>query len=250
LRTSSLLGFIYRLLSKEVVPAAFAILIVVSAGVLANRALFDGFSAAGTSCKGTIDSKDRRTEITGSKQGFTTAQICWPTGLKLEAGHRYRITLSTPGDWFDCTHRADVAGFLSDSFIFWISTPLKRWWGQNWFKPIARIGELGNDEYVLEPSDPFEPYSYPLCQEIDRATECLSAKISDDAAQKLSQCAPVPNRRKSISTEVKARTSGELFLYVNDAVLISPGLSDWFYKNNTGSGSVSVERVLLQADSN
>jgi len=31
--------------------------------------------------------------------------------------------------------------------------PLRRWWTQNWFKPIAQIGKLGNDQYVLGSAD-------------------------------------------------------------------------------------------------
>jgi hypothetical protein len=167
--------------------------------------------------------------------------------LVLEEGRRYRITLTTPGDWFDRTTRADVAGFPGDNLIFRISTPLRRWWGQNWFKPIARIGEIGNDEYVLEPSEPFKPYSYPACPEHRVGTlttdNGVRAKIEKDVAKKLLECAPTPDNRKSVVTEIKARTTGELFLYVNDAVLMFPGRSDQFISNNTGTGSVMVERI-------
>jgi hypothetical protein len=165
--------------------------------------------------------------------------------LLLQEGHRYRITLTTPGDWFDRTIRADVAGFPADSFWQMIATPLKRWWGQDWFKPIARIGTIGNDEYVLEPSEPFGDYDYPACAAIARATngEGVRAKIRDDAARDLLRCAPTPDGRKTVVTEIKARTSGELFVYVNDAVLMLPRLSNLFFSNNTGTGKVTVERI-------
>jgi hypothetical protein len=125
------------------------------------------------------------------------------------------------------------------------ATPLKRWWGQNWFKPIARIGEIGNDEYVLEPPDPFEAHSYFSCPAVGRATDGkgVRAKIRDDVAQELMNCAPTPDGRKTVSAEIKARSTGELFLYVNDAVLMLPGQVDEFFSNNTGSGKVEVERI-------
>jgi hypothetical protein len=78
------------------------------------------------------------------------------------------------------------------------------------FKPIARIGETGNDEYPLTPVDPF-----PLD-------------------------APVDKKREMI-TEIQARRDGELFFYVNDAVFLWP----WFhtYGNNRGTATVWIQRV-------
>ncbi len=89
--------------------------------------------------------------------------MCWASGLLLEKGRHYRITITTPGDWFDRTIHTDVAGFHADNFWYVVATPLKHWWRENWFKPIARIGVMGNDEYVLNPTDEFEKYSYPPC---------------------------------------------------------------------------------------
>ena len=127
------------------------------------------------------------------------------------------------------------------------ATPLKRWWVQNWFKPIARIGEIGNDEYVLDPSDPFDAFTYSdfPCPGIERETDGdgVRAKIKDEVGRELMKCAPTPESRKAVVTEIKARTSGELFLYVNDAVLMWPKRSEQFFNNNTGTGTVVVERL-------
>jgi len=40
-----------------------------------------------------------------------------------------------------------------------------------------------------------------------------------------------------------AGTDGELFVFVNDAVVMIPGLLHYFYDNNQGIGTVVVERV-------
>jgi uncharacterized protein (DUF2235 family) len=250
MRNNSILRSIYKWLFERTVPIAFALLLVAVGLHITNRAIFDGFSAAGYFCKGSVAANAHKKENVGSKAGFTNDQMCWPTGLVLEEGKRYRITLTTPGDWFDRTTRADVAGFPADNFTHVGATPLKRWWGQNWFKPIARIGEIGNDEYVLEPADPFDSYTYPLCPEIERATNGGSrrAKIREAVARDLLNCAPTPVNRKAVVSVIKARTTGELFLYLNDAVLMWPGRSDQFFNNNTGTGSVAVERIAASPE--
>ena len=243
LRNNRLLRGIHKWVFKRAVPIVFALTLLAAGGVLANRALFDGVSAAGYFCTGSPGVGDE--ERTGSRAGFGTDQMCWPSGLVLKAGRHYRITLTTPGDWFDRTIRADVAGFPADSLRLASATPLKRWWRQDWLKPIVRIGEIGNDEYVLEPAEPFEAHSYPACTQIRRETNGhgVRAKIRDDVAQELMRCAPTPDGRKSVTAEIRARTTGELFVYVNDAVLMWPGRSDQFIRNNSGTGTVVVERI-------
>jgi hypothetical protein len=67
--------------------------------------------------------------------------------------------------------------------------------------------------------------------------------ISDDIAQKLVACSPTPQSRRAVAVKIIARTSGELFLYVNDAVLMRPGATDLFYGNYTGTGKVTVEWI-------
>jgi len=53
-------------------------------------------------------------------------------------------------DWFDYDVHTDVEGFPADgSYVHLIATPFKRGWSAYWFKPIARIGSRGNDEYML-----------------------------------------------------------------------------------------------------
>ena len=47
----------------------------------------------------------------------------------------------------------------------------------------------------------------------------------------------------TFATEIVARSSGELFLYLNDAIFLPPK-TKLFYCNNEGSGRVTVERVV------
>jgi hypothetical protein len=81
--------------------------------------------------------------------------------------------------------------------------------GESWLKPVARIRDRGNDEYVLNPVYGPRP---------DDTTSDLTAEIT-------------------------ARRSGDLYLFVNDAVL--PGAASWqyFYGNNHGNITYDVMEV-------
>jgi uncharacterized protein (DUF2235 family) len=241
LRDNAPLVAVGRFFVWELVPALFALAVIVVAVALANRMGFDVANSMGAFCKKHGDEK------VGAPTEFHTDDMCWRSGLVLQQGHRYRITLdASRGDWFDKSIRTDVAGFTLDSLRHFSTTPFKRWWGEKWFQPIARIGSLGNDEYVLTSVEPFSetPASYSTCQtRADLGSEAIPAKISDTAADDLMKCATVPADRQKVVTQITARTSGELFIYVNDAVLLLPKMSDYFYGNNRGTATVSVEHV-------
>ena len=246
LRNNRLLSGIGKWVFQRAVPILFALLLVIAGWGIVNRALFDAVSASGQFCRGSVVGKAGKIyKIATSSGVFHTGDMCWASGLVLEEGRRYRITLATTGDWFDRTIRADVAGFQADNFRQIAATPMKRWWRENWFKPIARIGEIGNDEYVLNPADEFEKHTYPPCPAgIERGKNSgVRDKIGNYIAQQCTAIAPTPDDRKMVVSEIKARTTGELFLYVNDAVLMAPRLTDLFFSNNTGTATVTVERI-------
>jgi hypothetical protein len=77
--------------------------------------------------------------------------------------------------------------------------PLRRILLRPWFRIVARVGETGTDEYFLDPD----------------AGDIRSVEIP-----------LIPHR------------DGELYLYVNDAVL--PVYMDFFYRNNKGTAVVTV----------
>ena len=84
--------------------------------------------------------------------------MCHATGLRLVAGGKYRIRLDmdtgVSGEWSDEGIRTDVASFTAESMRHYMASPLNRWCWENWFQPIARIGEIGNYEHVLQPAAP------------------------------------------------------------------------------------------------
>jgi hypothetical protein len=196
---------------------------------------------------------------TGAITAFSTSSVCWDSGFHLLQGSTYEITMATPGDWLDRTLGADVGGFPTAGFHHIVAFPLKRWWSEDWFKPIARIGESGNDEYVLNPVMPFSPFAYrndgakhapttadPNPEKCpDPAGDALEP-LSDDDAKCIKGGDPTPDERKTLVARITAKSGGRLFLYVNDAMM--PFTSDpaKFYRNNRGCAQVSV--VELRSD--
>lgn len=140
---------------------------------------------------------------------FPSNDLCWYTGTEAVAGKRYKIVMSVErgdkGPWADASIRPfPVGGFTKWYLIPFI--PFRRSISEDWFKPIARIGESGSDEYPLNPKD----------------------KESDD---------------DTLVAEITARRGGKLYLFVNDAVLPVPNAWQFFYKNNRGTANVVVSPI-------
>src|SRR5262249_42719108 len=159
---------------------------------------FDIADAAGAFCR--EGNPDKLTVLdksgaTASVNGFTASSMCWGTGIKLEEGRRYQITIKDPVGWQDRQHAVPVAGFeigelrtFGPGMRTFSGLPLRRVLTRPWFRPIARIGAVGADEYPLDPNTrPRAP----------------------------GQGAPL---EEELVAEIKARRDGELFLYVNDVV--------------------------------
>src|SRR5262249_31329201 len=140
---------------------------------------------------------------------FATKDICKATGVALEQGGRYLITVKQVSPWSDGSIETSVAGFYSADQdwlrrgVMDLAWPLKRTFIRPWFRVMARVGATGNYEDFMDPDSP---------------TASMLQKN-------------FPSGR-----------SGELFLYVNDAVLAVPGLQDFFYRNNAGEATVTIKR--------
>ena len=68
----------------------------------------------------------------------------------------------------------------------------------------------------------------------------IRSQITEELANELLACSPTPDKRKVLTADITASNSGELFLYVNDAVLMLPRWSEAFYANNRGTSTVTV----------
>jgi hypothetical protein len=76
----------------------------------------------------------------------------------------------------------------------------------NWFRPIVRVGSTGLEEHVPN-----------FVQDTDDKTR-WSAKF-------------------------RARSDGEVFIYVNDTSIFLPWFWHHFYDNNLGSAGVELKRM-------
>lgn len=254
-RTNKTLGLIYDNVAGKIVPAgcALALVFLLTAGV--NRVAFDLQSGSGMYCQPTVDSSPAAqkkllawTTTTATSQ-FATDQFCWSSGRMLAEKTRYRIIVhDVDGNWFDRKTHTDPKGFTASNMLYFLATPFKRWWREPWFGPVARVGATGNHEY------PLQPCIYRSDGKSIKATRELTTypdRISEQEALAL-QKAEAKKRdkeRQLLVAEFTPETSGELFLFVNDAVLAVPRHADYFYKNNRGTASVTIEQIHQNKDS-
>ena len=127
-----------------------------------------------------------------------------------ERGQKYLIDIKQVTPWRNGDISASLRGFyLTD--LNWhqrarmtLLWPLKRAFIRPWFKVIARVGATGTDEEFLDPG-PTEP----------------------------------DNRH---SENIIARHDGEIFFYVNDAVVALPWLTGVFYHGNLGEAEVTIRK--------
>lgn len=226
-RESKAYQWALRRFKKDILPAFFGLTVL--AGILTisvsglSRAYFSFRDAVGAFCDLTPSAKDIASTYSKLPSQFDPKIPCWPTGMIAEAGATYRVILdisSAPGKWADGPAdrviEADLRGNLRShaAYIALFAWPTKRYLWENYYKPIARVrktaaGVPGQDEYVLN----------PVFNTSKGRLDCL---VSDFTAQ----------------------SSGELFLFVNDAIfLFEPGWKGGTYDNNNGASDVYVKRI-------
>jgi hypothetical protein len=189
-------------------PLLSAIVLVYLGVTLASHFAFNVIDVAGFICRDTGGGEGLASGENKTFE-FNTRSICSNTGVKLEEGGRYLIQVKARGPaWRDGDIPASPEGFSSIEAPGWwkvpmiAALPLRREWIRPWFRVVVRIGGIGGEESFLDP-DP---------------------------------------KDKSIEEVLKATRDGELFIFVNDAVVGVPGLFDVFYRNNVGIADVSVTR--------
>lgn len=248
LRTSRLYQWVLWALKRHIVPFAFAVLVVYLGVTFASHILFNIQDAAGWVCEekpveyqrdarhpnrvtvkdynGLVNLGRGATMLADGKAStgavtdantlpvFRTSELCQSTGVWLESGGRYLIKFDSTDDFKDGDIEASE-GFYSTSPRSWLqratmlaAVPLRRELFKPWFRVVARTGGKGGEETFIEP---------------DFTDQVL------------------------INAPITATRDGELFLFVNDAVIGIPGFNGYFYKffydNNQGSARVTIKRL-------
>ena len=214
-RTHGAYQMFFNIMKRNILPTVFGIVAgVVLLGVV-SKGLFSLMNSAGFVCQSSGSSPSEGSNALNSAK-FPIESVCWDSGIKLEKGQRYRISLKMANGtgWYDAGKKIGVGGMFSDEWpiTMYGRFLIRRHMGDLWFTPIARIGSLGSDEYPL----------YPLDKSI-----------------------PNPDTKELIA-EITARRSGELFLYLNEAVLPMPESWQYFYRQHKGTALVSVQPLHLE----
>ena len=234
LRTSRLYQWVLWALKRHIVPFAFAVLLIYLGATLASHLLFNFQDAAGLVCRerpiedqhdpkhpNIITVKDYKGLINlkpgeaSSDSVFDTSELCQSTGVWLERDGRYRIAFDTTDSFKDKNIEASE-GFTSNRAptfhqraAMFAALPLRRELLEPWFRVMAQTGGKGGEVAPLDP-------------------EIIDKKVR-------------------ISRVITAKRNGELFLFVNDAVIGIPGfdgyLYKFFYNNNKGAARVTIERL-------
>jgi uncharacterized protein (DUF2235 family) len=197
-------------------PAFFALLFAYLGLAIASHVSFDILDVAGRTC---ID-HDRDPNVPSPQPlqvgdskvvDFSIADLCTPTGVQLASkGAHYYVKVEPLTPWSDSGIPVPIGGFSAKDPPAWyqrmfltLALPLRRELFEDWFRIVLRYGRVGGEETTFEP-DPTDPL---------------------------------------IQDNIKPTREGELFIYVNDAVIGFPGLYDLLYRNNIGTARLTVKRT-------
>ena len=217
-------NFVYRLrsnrfyvrlhegLKRNWAPAFFALLFLYLGLALLSRLVYNTLDIAGFTCTVSPTVKGlARGETVATPVVFKTSELCHATGIHLDNGGRYVVKVEpVPGQpWYDAGIIVPIGGFSPTDQPTWkqrimlgLAVPLRREVTKDWFRIVLRYGDVGGEEAFLDP-DP------------------------DDTV---------------IESPIRPKREGELFIFVNDAVIGIPGLFDLFYRNNKGEAQLTVTR--------
>lgn len=142
-----------ELMSQHVFPlifgvASLAAVVLIVVGSI-NRATFAVMSAAGVTCP-EVEQAQTGTVVQDGIS-FDNKRICQSTGVLMQQGHTYEVSITLPSDWADASHPAGLAGFGSSEspLIYFPALPFRRVLREQWFVPIARIGRRSHEYYPL-----------------------------------------------------------------------------------------------------
>jgi hypothetical protein len=218
-------------------PALSAIVIVYVGLALINRVTFTFFDETGLGLVCTKSEKPKDAEDIpnipdeGVLFSFDVANPCFASGYKVERLKKYlawtmpneaeldsdvvkRKSCTATPSFEDGGVNTDARGYgvlrssgdqlLGLKATIWSAflLPLRRHYGEPWFQPVGRYGAIGGEFEFFEPD-------------------------------------PDPTVTK-ISEIVRPKVEGELFLYVNDAVLAIPGFQP-FYRDNMGCATFFIK---------
>lgn len=268
-------GPVRTIFSKALLPAVFLIVIFGAALLVAGRSYFNWRVGTGDLCEAAASPIAAGDQPVAAPTLFETRKLCWGSGLWIEKGRKYRIWIDVRDPWFDRTIMSGANGFRDSSWRHVLASSIRRWSGAGWFQPVLRIGAKGNTELPLEainvmPADQLPRPLNPMDPE-DKTTRPVrledTAEFKDSTSelhrswQPFGNFEPIPAaalpaagnvwRKQGLAdrmvADFVAADTGEIFLYVNDAVQLFPLLGPFnkYYDNNSGTAQVQLQRMPL-----
>jgi uncharacterized protein (DUF2235 family) len=218
-RSNRVYQVILRGMKRYALPFISAVLLLWLGIGATSHFLFNLVDSSGAYCAESSNSETvflRRAGQESAPITFHTNAMCAPTKVLVQRGVGYSVTItaSVQSPWSDGGIETNPSGFGTSTVDNWPSRalmyaglPLRRVIFRRWFSLLARVGSKGNAEGFLDP-DPV---------------------------------AEMPGTFRGLFR--RAERDGELFLYVNDAVVPLPWISDIFYRNNRGMAQVVIKRL-------
>jgi len=281
MRTSAITGAVSCLTSRYILPGAGLLLIFAAIGISISRSTVTFRDGSGALCStpssASIEAPQPGNSL--SRDGFSTDQICWASGLRLQKGRHYELTMEMTEPYFDQTLMTGILGFKDVRSWRHLSGQLiLRWWTADWFQPIAKVGRTGSDAWPLISADgdtalpigsdssgnkiPENFYQDPSYQ--DRLAELSRGPAKDDPIR-LRYSSKIPPSELAAANAIESKYSlprkfishftapadGELLLYVNDAIAAIPLVRTMggFYANNSGRAKVTLKLLSALAPS-
>ena len=218
--------------SFALAPAISALFLVYFGAAIASHALYNAFDDAGLVCSTSAKTVDVPAE--GLRFDFRASDLCRAPGIKLDRTKRYSVTFDQnptelPAGYqslpSQCLQNdlaqlqvrgitASLAGFSTfnnekgheitwaQTAIAFFLTPLRRELDRPWLETVVRFGPVGGEESFMDPGS---------------------------------------QNDKTLSTTFRPTISGELYVFLNDAVIGIPGLFTTFYRNDQGCVTVLIK---------
>src|SRR5262249_47551747 len=131
---------VYRGLAEFVFPGAALLLVLILGVITVERSWLTVATGWGGVCAEQVGPVPIGERAVIASVPFRTSVPCWPTGLAVEKGRKYRIWIEIADPWFDHTIISGVNGFNDNGPVHVLAFPIRRWVSAGWFQPVLRVG--------------------------------------------------------------------------------------------------------------
>ena len=156
-RTNPTLTFLYQGFAKKALPMVCMMIMVIVPFLLMSRIIFEVRTTAGGICE-TPATVSTLAPGKSHSIDFAMNSPCSPTGITVEKGEQYQVTVEVEEKWMDGDNiAADPNGFVDmwDSVKLALAVPTRRSWSAPWFSLLGRVGSEGKDRFEIGQSHVF-----------------------------------------------------------------------------------------------